>query len=94
MKVISCTDSAVQGNDIELIPTIKMERGHSVEGSFSREFSSIYIVRELSSSKVGYQKTCALEKNDPLLEDFENFVSKGFTTSQIHILCANFVKFG
>jgi len=65
MKVISCTDSAVQGNDIELVPTIKMERGHSVEGSFSREFSSIYIVRELSSSKVGYQKTCALEKTTP-----------------------------
>jgi len=35
-----------------------------------------------------------LEKNDPLREDFENFVPKGFTTSQIHVLCANFVKFG
>ena len=33
-------------------------------------------------------------KNDPLWEDFENFVPKGFTTSQIHVLCANFVKFG
>jgi len=30
----------------------------------------------------------------PLQEDFENFVLKGFTTSQIHVLCANFVKFG
>jgi len=29
-----------------------------------------------------------------LWEDFENFVLKGFTTSQIHVLCANFVKFG
>jgi len=99
MKVIFCTDSAVPGNDFELIPTIRMEKGHSVEGSFSREFSSIYIVRELSPSEVrsrlrGYQKTCALGKNDPLREDFENFVPKGFITSQIHVLCANFVKFG
>ena len=27
-------------------------------------------------------------------EDFENFVPKGFTTSQNHVLCANFVKLG
>ena len=99
MNVISCTDSDVQGNDFEFIPTIRMEKAHSVEGSFSREFSSIYIVKELSPSEVrscsrGYQKTCALRKNDPLREDFENFVPKGFTTSQIHVLCANFVKFG
>jgi len=32
-------------------------------------------------------------KNDPLREDFENFVPKRFTASQIHVLCANFVKF-
>jgi len=31
--------------------------------------------------------------NDRLREDCENFVSKRFTTSQIHVLCANFVKF-
>ena len=30
----------------------------------------------------------------PLREDFENLVPKGFTTSQNHVLCANFVKFG
>jgi len=61
MKINSCTDSAAQGNDFELIPIIRIERGHSVEGSLSREFSSIYIVRELSPSEVvsrsrGYQK--------------------------------------
>jgi len=33
-------------------------------------------------------------KKDPLWEDLQNFVPKGFTTSQIHVLCANFVKFG
>jgi len=99
MKVISWTDSAVHGNDFELIPTIRMERGHSVEGSFSREFSHIYIIRELSPSEVGsrsrrYQKSAFWEINDPFRDDFENFVPKGFTVSQIHVLCANFVKFG
>ena len=99
MKVIPCTDSAVQWNDFELIPTVRMEREHSVEGSFSREFSSIYIVRELSPDEVGsglqeYQKCAFWGKNDLLREDFENFVPKGATTLQIHVLCANFVKFG
>jgi len=76
-----------------------MESRHSVEGSFSRELSSIYIVRELSPDEVGsrsrgYQKQWVWGKNDPLREDFENFVPKGFTNSQNHVLCANFVKFG
>jgi len=38
-------------------------------------------------------KTCAFGRNDPLRDDFENIVPKGFTVSQIHVLCANFVKF-
>jgi len=33
-----CTD---QGNDFELIPTVKMETRHPVEGYFSNEFPSI-----------------------------------------------------
>jgi len=96
MKVIPCTDSAVQGNDFEFIPMIRMQRGHSVDASFSRHFSSIYIVTELSPDEVGSRSGGSgfLEKTTPLQEDFENFVPKGFTTSQIHVLCANFVKFG
>jgi len=39
-------------------------------------------------------KNVCFGKNDPFWEDFENFVPKGFTTSQIHVLCVNFVKFG
>jgi len=94
MKVIPCTDSAVQGNDFELIPTIRMERGHSVNGSFSRHFSSIYI--SLWSyiaawSRKSFARKWVLGKTTP---DFENFIPKGFTTSQNHVLCANFVKFG
>ena len=33
-------------------------------------------------------------KNDPLRGNLQNSVPKGFTTSPIHVLCVNFVKFG
>ena len=38
MNVVPCTDCAVQENDFELIPTVRMEREHSIEGYFSGEF--------------------------------------------------------
>jgi len=60
-----------------------MERGHSVDGSTSRHFSTMYTVRELSPDEVGSRSGGSgfLEKNNPLREDFENFVPKGFTIS-------------
>jgi len=33
-------------------------------------------------------------KKDPLRANFQKIIPKGFTTSQNHVLCANFVKFG
>ena len=33
-------------------------------------------------------------KNDPLRGNFQNSVPKEFTTSPIHVLCSNYVKFG
>jgi len=67
MNVFPCTDSGFQWNDFELIPTVKMESGHPVEGSFGREFSSIYIVRELQRPEVGSRwifcpEICLLKK--------------------------------
>jgi len=47
------TDSAVHGNDFELIPATSMESQHSVDGRTSRDFIPIYIVRELSPDEVG-----------------------------------------
>jgi len=38
---VSCTECTFQGNDFELIPTIKMETRHPVGGSFGSEFSAI-----------------------------------------------------
>ena len=32
------------------------------------------------------------KKNNPVRENFQNFVPKGFITTQIQVLCANFVK--
>ena len=41
---VSCTERTGQGNDFELIPTVKMETRHPVEGSFRDEFPWIYTV--------------------------------------------------
>ena len=66
IDVVPCTDSAVQGNDFELIPMVTMERGHSIEGSLSHKFSWIYIIRELSLCEVGSRKSLAMSsKNLP-----------------------------
>jgi len=35
-------ESTGKGNYFKLIPTLKMETGHPVEGSFGNEFPSIY----------------------------------------------------
>ena len=51
-------------------------------GSYRRMKSEV--VRE----EVGFWK------KRPLAGRFENFAPKRFTISQIHVLCANFVKFG
>jgi len=72
---------SIQARGIELIPTVTMEKGHSVEGSFSREFSPIYIVRSyyrLKSEVVGdvIEKYAFWKKNNSLLEDFQKFRSK------------------
>ena len=63
-------------------PVVTFRRSISL-GSYRRMKSDV--VQE----EVGFWKITT-----PLQEDFENFVLKGFTTSQIHVLCANFVKFG
>jgi len=34
------------------------------------------------------------KKNDPLPENFQKFITKVFIMTQIHVLCANFVKVG
>ena len=89
-------DRPLQFSTAQLIPTIRMERGHSVEGPVGYEFSSSYTVRELSPSEVGsrlrfYRKGCLFGKKRPLAGRFLKFRSE-----RIHrdtVLCANVVKF-
>ena len=40
-KYVSCTHRTLQGNDFELILTVKMETRHPVEGCFGSEFLAI-----------------------------------------------------
>jgi len=85
---MECAD---QRNVFELIPAVKMETRHPVEESFGNKFSSIYNHYGVMAAFI----FCVFfEKNDPLQENFRNFVSKGFIATPIDVLCSNFVKFG
>jgi len=53
MKVILCTDSAVQGNDFELIPTVRMESQHSIGAPTCHDFPRFVIISEKSRLEVG-----------------------------------------
>ena len=83
----------------ELFPTIRMEREHSVEGSFSREFSSIYIVNIVYRAFWSRKSSAVIEKR-PFLEKrpLAGRFSK-FRSARIHCdidprTVCNFVKFG
>jgi len=93
MNVVAGAQSAVHGNDFELIPTVKMESRHFVEGPIGHEFSSGIIDVWNRKSLAIFAPYSSFLKKDPLRGNFQNFVPKGFTYSQIHVLCANFVKF-
>ena len=40
-RYLSCTEITSQGNDFELILTVKMKTRHSTEGQFGNEFPAI-----------------------------------------------------
>ena len=52
-KVLSRTDSAVQGNDFELIPTVRMESQHSIGAPTCHDFPRFVIISEKSWLEVG-----------------------------------------
>ena len=79
-NVVPCDQPAVQGNDwVD-------SNGNNGNSTFRRWSNHSWVVEDF------FRKSCLLEKNDPLQGNFPNFVPKGFTTSWIHVLCANFVK--
>jgi len=81
---VSCTECTDQGNDFEmtLIPTVKKETRHSVDGSFGTvvNFGRSIIIAELWRPEVAIRLKksffCVFWKNDPLRETFQNSVPK------------------
>ena len=92
-------DYTGQGNDFELIPTVKMETIHPVEGYFCSKFSAIcnhFGVMAAWSHKMLeiFRKSKRFWKNNPLQENFQNSVVKVVIATRIDVLSSNFMKFG
>jgi len=90
MKVILCMDCAVQGNDFWV-------DSNGTDGKPTcHDFPRFVIISEKSGLEVGnrWRWSRFFWKKDPLRANFQKIIPKGFTTSQNHVLCANFVKFG
>ena len=86
---VFCLECTGQGNDFEMIPTVKMETRHPIEESFGNEFSFIYILifAELWLPEVTRrcQKFQVLQKMTSYGENFQNCV-------RINVLWSNLVK--
>ena len=95
-KVLPCTEPAGQANDFELIPTVRMERQHSIGAPTCHHVPRFVIISEKLRPEVGKSLKMIkvfLEKR-PLKGKFSRKVSERFIASQKHVLCANFVKIG
>jgi len=96
-KVHSCTEPAGQANDLELVPTVRMESQHSIGAPTGHHFRR-FIINHFREIAAWSQKLLTMikvfGKKDPLRANFQKKNTKGSTTSQNHVLCANFVKSG
>jgi len=75
-----------------------METRNPVDWSIGNEFPSIYnhcgvMVAWSRKTLKKYHFGVVLEKNDPLRENFQNYVRKRFIATPIDVLCSNFVTF-
>jgi len=80
-NAISCDQPAGQSNDFEFIPTVYMESQHSTDGPTSRDFSSIYIVKQLWGPQVEshwsiFQKNGLFRRKRPLTRKFSKICSE------------------
>jgi len=80
----------------KLIPTVRMESQHSIGTPTCHDFPRFVIISEKSQPEVGNRWRWSLffGEKDPLRANFQKIIPQGFTNSQNHVLCANFVKFG
>jgi len=51
-NVVSCTQPAGQGNDVELIPTVQMESQYSVGAPTRRDIPRFVIISQISRPEV------------------------------------------
>ena len=94
---LSCTECTGQGNEFELIPTVKTETRHPVEGYFGNEFpisNRCGVVAAWSCKTLKNTICCIFLEKRPLRENFQNSVPKVFIATLVDVLCSNFVKFG
>ena len=81
---VPCTERTFQGNDFELIATVKMETRYTVEGLFGREFPSIYTHCGVMAGPVSRKTLKVLEiflrylEKWPLTAKFSKFGCKSF----------------
>jgi len=74
-----------------------MESQHSTGAPTCHHFPRFVIISEKSRLEVGNRWRWSqffFGKKDPLRANFQKIIPKGFTASQKHVLCANFVKIG
>jgi len=94
-----CTEFTGQGNDFELIPTVKWQLHIPYRDHLVMNIRRSVIITELWRPEVGRRwlfvwKFCGFLKKRPLGGNFPNSVTKVFTASPVDVSCSNFVKFG
>jgi len=97
-NVVHCAQPAGQGNHFELIPTAQMESQHSVGLPSGRDFPQFVFISQISRPEVESRwrfsrKSWPFWKKRPLVGKFQKCFPKVFMATQIHVLCANSVKF-
>jgi len=82
----------VDSNGTDGKPTFRRFANLSYHSAICNHFGEI-AAWSPKSLKI-FPKKLPFRKKDPLRENFQNVVPKGFTASRIHVLYAHFVKFG
>jgi len=96
-EYVPCTDCTGQGNDCELIPTVKNGTRNPVDGYFGSEFPAIcnhcgvMVAWSCKTLKI-FEKCLRFLEKRPRTVKFSKFCSESFHCDTV--LCSNFVKFG
>ena len=84
-----------QGNDFELIPTVKIETRNPEDGYFGSDFLAICNHCRVKSQGIKmFEKFLRFLEKRPLTVNFFNFCSESFHSDTDDLLCSNFMNFG